>query len=207
MRSSHESERDHDQTKMTRFSNACFYLVYMGKSGLILGNRHDLGILTPAMADDLAGFLPPIQKESRQWELVYSTREHGISFKTMMANCAQGPLLLLIRTVKDAIFGGYLSDGLKIQKGYYGNGTCFLFQRYPDHEPMRVFPATGKNEYYILTEENTFAMGGGSARFGLWFDSELWNGYSEPCDTFASKTLSKQTTFQIESLEVWRFKL
>jgi hypothetical protein len=44
-------------------------------------------ILTKHMADCLRSFVPPFQKESNDWELLYSLEKDGISINTLFSKC------------------------------------------------------------------------------------------------------------------------
>lgn len=46
---------------------------------------------------------------------------------------------------------------------------------------------------------------GGSGKFGLWMDENLYHGHSVPCDTFQNEALVATEKFIIESLECWSF--
>jgi hypothetical protein len=176
---------------------------------LNLNKRRDAsqGVLSRSMAEDLKWFLPPLQKESLNWELEYSSVENGISFKTLLSRASKGPLMLVLRSMSNEVFGAFLSNGISIQRGYYGNGQCFLWRYDSPTKKLSAFLPTGDNDYFMVTEDSFFAMGGGAARFGLWFDSDLWKGHSDPCATFNNLPLAKDSDFEIQALELWSFKL
>jgi hypothetical protein len=37
------------------------------------------------------------------------------------------PIILIVKTFDEEIFGAFLSDSLKIQSSFYGTGETFLF--------------------------------------------------------------------------------
>ncbi|KAJ3076687.1 Nuclear receptor coactivator 7 [Podochytrium sp. JEL0797] len=140
------------------------------------------------------------------------------------------PVLLVIKDVDGGVFGAFASETLKVHNGYYGNGSCFLWKRVvekhadhhhasdssdtdtplrpkPDVPKIRVFKATGLNDYLILGEAHMIAMGGGEGHFGLWVDQDLYNGHSGPCQTFQNERLSVKSEFVIQSLEIWAFDI
>ena len=169
-------------------------------------------ILSSTMASDLRSYLPPLLKEAPVWDLLYSTQVHGISITTLYNNVKDaGPFLLVIKDEEDEIFGGFVNESLHISTGFYGDDTAFLFKvnkNQTQNEPLvQVWKATGENNYIMYADNNCIAFGGGSGRFGLWVDQELWNGHSEPCKAFGNSSLSKESEFRIENLEVFKFKM
>ena len=103
--------------------------------------------------------------------------------------------------------GAFLNQQLTHQKGYYGNGSCFLWKLLPSGK-INVYPATGLNEYYILSEHGAeVCFGGGKGKFGLWLDDSLDNGHSEPCITYGNDQLSNKKDFKVLGVEVWCFSI
>lgn len=58
-------------------------------------------------------------------------------------------------------------------------------------------------EYHELTSVILFREG----VFGLWINSELEKGYSQPCPTFDNERLTPHPEFQCIELEVWGFRI
>ncbi|KAJ3412521.1 oxidation resistance protein 1 [Chytridiales sp. JEL 0842] len=167
-------------------------------------------ILDVELAEKLRPHLPPLLRESSTWRLVYSLDTHGISLHTLYRLCEEetGPILLAIRDSANAVFGAFASESFKVQRGYFGNGSCFLWKQPSlDSTDIKTFHATGTNDYLILTEPHMFALGGGEGHFGLWIDKELYNGHSGPCQTFGNEQLSATPEFQIVNLEIWGFEM
>ncbi|KAI8884461.1 TLD-domain-containing protein [Backusella circina FSU 941] len=159
-------------------------------------------VITQSMAEMIRPFIPKRYQIASGWSLLYSLDQHGASLKTMYEktrNCAN-PCILAIRDSDDQVFGCYSSESFSCQTGYYGTGECFLWKSEPK---LKVFPWTGKNDYMILTDANSIAIGGGDGRFGLWLTSDLEKGYSNSCQTFDNDHLSLETDFQCLELEVW----
>ena len=98
------------------------------RSLVLTGTKSSSSILTLIVAKALQEFLPPMQKESSEWSLVYSLDEDGISINTFYAKASQfglEPMLLVLETVKGTICGAYLSQPPEINNGYYGNGSWY----------------------------------------------------------------------------------
>ncbi|KAJ1543114.1 oxidation resistance protein 1, partial [Nowakowskiella sp. JEL0078] len=170
-------------------------------------------VITENLADQIRPHLPPLLRESSHWHLVYSMSQHGISLKTLhtLNESFIGACLVAITDEHGCKFGAFANESLTQRKSFFGNGECFLWKQeiaYDGVTPIvKCFPATMKNEYYILSDSNCLAFGGGEGRFGLWVDDELLNGHSEKSIAFENETLSKQPEFEVMALEVWRFSI
>eukprot|EP00842_Homolaphlyctis_polyrhiza_P000420 jgi/Hompol1/1379/HPOL_002303-RA len=141
-------------------------------------------------------------------DLVYSIEQNGISLHTMYRLCEDtGPCLLAIRDETGNVFGAFANENFAVRSGFFGNGTCFLWKQEAQTGNVKVFPATGHNDYLILNEMHCIAFGGGQGHFGLWIDDELYNGHSEPCETFGNERLSNSTDFHIVAMEIWSFRI
>ncbi|KAJ3306607.1 oxidation resistance protein 1 [Kappamyces sp. JEL0829] len=167
-------------------------------------------LLTLRMAEELRSFLPVLQKESREWQLLYSMDQHGISLATLF-NKVQDyglalslmPCVLVLRDQHGAVFGAFLSEGPARKKGYYGNGHCFLWRQSPSGA-LAAYLSTGLNEHYILSEPGAnLAFGGGDHGFALWLDENLDKAYSNKSATYGNEPLSSRSHFEICGLELW----
>ncbi|RKP25113.1 hypothetical protein SYNPS1DRAFT_29141 [Syncephalis pseudoplumigaleata] len=66
-------------------------------------------ILTSEVASQLRLRLPPLQRLSRRWTLLYSLDQHGISFATMLRRVAnKGPMILAVQDEEGQIFARIL---------------------------------------------------------------------------------------------------
>ncbi len=145
--------------------------------------------------------------------MIYSTDQHGISLTTLYRDCesSPGPLLIVIKDEFDELFGAFASETLHVQTGFYGDGSCFLWKKRESSTEeecqIDVYKATGENNYLIYSEAHCIAFGGGSGRFGLWFDEELDHGHSEPSTAFRNERLSSEPDFHIQSIEIWGFHI
>lgn len=166
----------------------------------LLTNSH---ILTTNHLRRLVPFLPGYQRVS-DWELTYSTYEHGMSLKTFyrLASDKEGPTILVIADMKGGIFGSYNSDRWRISEKFFGTGESFLFRLEP---AFKVFPWTGNNQYVQMAKAEAIMLGGGEGHFGLWIDDSLYRGSSHPCPTFGNECLSSTPDFTIRGIELWNF--
>ncbi|KAI7869351.1 TLDc domain-containing protein, partial [Spinellus fusiger] len=144
---------------------------------------------------------------STRWRLLYSLDRHGASLSTLY-NCLkdQGPCLLVIQTTAGETFGAYLSEGFSSNQLYYGSGECFLWKASENHYSVDVYPWTMANNYFMFSNKNLIALGGGKGRWGLWIHSDLMHGHTEPCATYGNPPLTDAFDFECIALEVWTFQ-
>lgn len=77
-------------------------------------------ILTETMAESIRPNLPPRLKISTKWHLLYSLDQHGTSLHSLfdcvstgLKERSSGGFLLVIKTEKGRVFGGYVSEAFK----------------------------------------------------------------------------------------------
>jgi len=135
------------------------------------------------------------------WTLLYSLSRDGASMDTFFLK-VQGHMetLILVKDSHEAAFGGFASKEWKICSHYFGSGESFVFSFEKDE--LKKYDWTGKNNYFMLANEDAIAMGGGG-NFGIYLDCDLFGGTSGNCETYGSPMLSSQEEFQCASLEVW----
>jgi hypothetical protein len=136
------------------------------------------------------------------WKLIYSTFCHGISLKTLYRNMLHvtGPVIVLVQAKEEEVFGALLSDPLRISEHSYGTGECFLFTFYPEY---KCFGWTGNDPYFIKCNLDSFVVGGGDGRYGLWIDDNLYHGSTQRCTTFNNEDLTSDKEFICQGLEAW----
>ncbi|KAI9096125.1 TLD-domain-containing protein [Phlyctochytrium arcticum] len=166
-------------------------------------------LLTSETAEQIRPHLPPLLRESTQWELLYSNDQHGTSLATLFGRVT-GPAVMVVEDVNGKQMGAFASERLGMQKGYYGNGASFLW-RLNERGSVTVYLSTGKNDYYILSETGAnVAFGGGAEGFGLWLDDHFVRGHTSPCSTYDNEPLTGAPAgeaFECFGVEVWGFKL
>eukprot|EP00935_MAST-01C_sp_MAST-1C-sp1_P002606 g2606.t1 len=158
--------------------------------------------------------LPPSQ-QGYDWVRRYSLARHGASLKTFFQRVQVGVMVRF----NGNIFGGFASAVWEVRAQYYGNGECFLFSfaerdsdgggapggaAADDDDGLRIHRWTKKNNYFMLANEESIAMGGGG-NFGLYLDCDLFAGTSGTCETFGSSPLTAPEDFQCTNVEVWGF--
>ncbi|KAI8901132.1 TLD-domain-containing protein [Globomyces pollinis-pini] len=165
--------------------------------------KYDKPIVDSDLIEELVPSLPIILRESTNVVLLYSIEKNGISLNTLYSKVnEQGPCLIAIKDIEGNVFGAFVSESIHTNSHYYGNGQCFLWKK---QDGVKVFPATGKNDYMVLTDAHCIALGGGEGKFGLWIDEDLYNGHSEKCATFGNERLAIDTEFCVAAFEIWGF--
>ncbi|XP_068768654.1 TLD domain-containing protein 2 [Struthio camelus] len=144
----------------------------------------------------------PLRLTQQPWSLLYCTTRDGFSLKTMYRrmNHLSSPVLLLIRDTEAQAFGAFCTSTIRMSNCFYGTGETFLFSFSPE---LKVFTWTGRNSFFMKGDMDLLMIGGGSGKFGLWLDGDLYHGGSHPCETFNNEPLSPQEEFCIQALEVW----
>lgn len=166
----------------------------------LVGETH---ILTEEQITTLVEHLPG-RTVGYSWVLIYSTDLHGFSLKTLYRDMANydSPVLLVVRSTRNQVFGALISCPLKVSDHFYGTGESFLFSFYPT---FRIFRWTGENNFFVKGNQESLAIGAGKGFFGLWFDGDLYHGRSHPCDTFGNEVLSEEEDFVVQAFEAWGF--
>ncbi|KAG2231083.1 hypothetical protein INT48_001744 [Thamnidium elegans] len=153
-------------------------------------------VLTTKIADALRVHLPRRYKLATEMNLLYSLDQHGISLSTLyrQAKNTKGPIVLVVKDADDNV-------------SFFFKKNDFLWKWNETESQIKTYRWTGKNEYMILSEPDFIAIGGGEGVFGLWLNSELEKGYSQPCPTFDNERLTPDPEFECVELEVWGFRM
>ncbi|WRT68916.1 uncharacterized protein IL334_005898 [Kwoniella shivajii] len=185
----------------------------------LLGRRDSTApILTPKDAEQLRRFLPPRQRLSGAWTLLFSLDQHGASLSTLyrlvdrygQAHRSCGNILIVIDG-KGNRFGVFLNESIVKREGtYYGSGESFLF-KITSLSAVQAFRWTGKNQYFALCESDLISFGGGDGTYGLLLDSTFSRNSSATCPAYENDILSESNNrkssqaslFDCVGLEVW----
>jgi len=151
----------------------------------------------------------PLQLQSCAWIQLYSTKDSGFSFGSMMFRLngkkyhIQDQTILLVSDSEGYVFGAFSSELLrKYSAGFYGDEKTFLFQLKPT---FKLFKATGFSRNFIFSDDKGISFGGMSDYPALLLDTEFLNGKSNATDTYKNEILAKESSFQIKSVELWGF--
>lgn len=139
-----------------------------------------------------------------EWRLVFSTGLHGFSLNSLYRRCQDetSPTLLVIQDTKDCVFGALMSSPLKLCEHFYGTGESFLFTCQPQ---FRWFAWSGENQLFSRGNIDSFLVGAGDGRFGLYVDSSLYQGRTQSCETYNNDPLTPAEDFVLKKLECWTF--
>ena len=145
----------------------------------------------------------PQQQRGYNWQLSYGSSSHGLNWVTFYRCVKQtGPNLLVIKTTKGDIIGGYASESWNPCGEYIGTGESFVFRCHQD--AYEKFSWTLSDPYFMLATSSSLVMGGGGG-YAFRLD-EKFNGYSCPCDTFGTTTsLTANENFEVFEVELFSF--
>ncbi|CAD8196291.1 unnamed protein product [Paramecium octaurelia] len=138
------------------------------------------------------------------WNKLYDIDIDGSSYQNMLQEIRYiFPILIIIKDFDLNIFGAYVSIEIhKYFEGFKGNGETFLFKIDTENNEVRTYSWTEKNEDFVFCDDTGIGVGCGD-KFGLFVDSSLLFGYSNPCNTFDNPRLTSQEKFKIKNLELW----
>lgn len=121
-----------------------------------------------------------------------------------------------------------ITGSVAFGRSYYGNNECFLFSQSMTDEDedvvelkdpsdpsklisirlpyLHIYPSTLKNDYYMLSEADFMALGGGDGRFSLFIDGDLYKGYSSTAPTYSNPRplcSNENGEYTCMALELW----
>lgn len=167
-------------------------------------------LLTQSLADHLCEYLPICIRlpGAAEWVLCYTPKVHGISMATFYRNCSlYTQTVLVLMDTKDSIFGGFAPETWEPRGRFYGSGQAFVFAyRSSLGVPeLHFYPWSSKNDYFMYSDNESIAMGGGDGRHAIAIDSDLGKGYSASSATFGNPMLAQSEEFPLKDFEVWGF--
>ena len=162
-------------------------------------------VLSNAAATWLRGELP-LRYNVREWQLVYSTEQHGCSLRTLYAKLAgHDASMIVMLDDHQHIFGAFVAEPWEVHGRYFGNGETFLFSVGRGRSPeTRRYDWSRANSHFVLASHDMLAFGGGG-KFALYLDSSLEMGSSDRSETFDNDCLAGAREFKCIKLEAWTF--
>lgn len=158
-------------------------------------------------------------------DLAFSTERHGSHIGALYKKCEnQDPQLMFIETMKDEVFGAFLSDSWDkntVYNKFFGNAETFVFSLLPrdgvypwvgttlpveaTHERRREIAENGS--LFMFGNSEYLAIGGGGTRNAITLDRSLVKGTTGRCLTFENPPLTNdgQETFEVRQIEVFTF--
>lgn len=173
----------------------------------------DEPILTQSLAEQLFDYLPISVRApgATDWLLCYTPKEHGTSLSTLYRRAADSEMTLLV--VQDAegnVLGGFAPQAWEQRGRFYGSGESFVFSfRRPlggGEEELQVFTWTSQNSYFMYSDADLLAMGGGDGHYAIAISHDLLRGHSAPTPTFGNPCLASSEEFVVRDLELWAFE-
>eukprot|EP01084_Bolivina_argentea_P056936 104110_1 len=149
----------------------------------------------------------PARTHVWKWKLFYSTAVHGISMNTLYNNCENiGESIIIIKDSNNNIFGGFVDVEWTVSTEYRGSIDCFVFHfidiKKDDKRKLTIYRSSGQKNYFVRNDMESITIGAGECP-AIYFDHDLNFGRTTNCTTFNSPSLSLQTQFQINTLEIW----
>lgn len=145
----------------------------------------------------------PYYQQYKHFKLLYSTTKHGTSMKTFYNNVADhNTSIVVIKDDNQQIFGGYLSEEIRNSQKFYGTGETFVFT-FHNSERIQIFQASMKNENFIYSDEDVFAMGCDDKNFAMAIREDFLKGNSHKTITFNNQVLAYDENFFVNKFEVW----
>ncbi|RNA23561.1 TBC1 domain family member 24 isoform X4 [Brachionus plicatilis] len=131
--------------------------------------------------------------------MLFTTQENGTSLNTLFNVLDELEYcLIVIKTFENEIFGAFCAGDWNERKNpktlFFGTGETFLFTLSPEKSVFKwvgLKQETKSNqEMFIRVNANKISIGGGS-REGLVIKSNLLEGETNQCDTFANEPLCR----------------
>ena len=152
----------------------------------------------------------PYYHQYKDFKLLYNMDKDGTSLMTMIDKGSEYEnTILFVKTVKNEIFGAYLSESLRIKyHDFYGTAETFIFTFY-DTNKIRVFHATQANDLYIYTDPDKIAFGCSDDNFSLSLENDFKDCFTGTTVTYNNSPLWKEKTDNavIVNCELWTLSI
>ncbi|WUR03049.1 oxidation resistance protein [Vairimorpha necatrix] len=129
-------------------------------------------------------------KYSRNWNLMFSTYEHGFSYKSLISSFLgkKKPFILLIKT-NNTVIGIYFEEHLELALNPYGARKVKLFN---EHEVISL----KLNEVKIICNEEFLAFGCSEGVYSIFIKKTIREGEQ-------NVFVKNDKKFKINYLEIW----
>ena len=152
----------------------------------------------------------PYYHQYKDFKLLYNMDKDGTSLMTMIDKGSEYEnTILFVKTVKNEIFGAYLSESLRIKyHDFYGTAETFIFTFY-DTNKIRVFHATQANDLYIYTDPDKIAFGCSDDNFSLSLENDFKDCFTGTTVTYNNSPLWKEKTDNavVVNCELWTLSI
>ena len=185
----------YDEYPYFRIQNTCKFIPKLNFPSQILSYKHLREIHVNL----------PYYHQFKNLQLVFSPNIHGMSMRTFYYNCKNfSSYIIVIEDQNENIFGGFINDKIKCSDNFYGTGESFVFTFYKS-ERIHCFHATGTNDLYIRTDEDSISIGASSNLYSLFVNGDFNTGYTDYTKTFNNPLLTEDSKFDIYRMEIWSF--
>mmetsp|Transcript_22352 Transcript_22352/g.51547 ORF Transcript_22352/g.51547 Transcript_22352/m.51547 type:complete len:366 (-) Transcript_22352:162-1259(-) len=167
-------------------------------------------LLTKPVRQALAALALPPGIMYCPWTRLYSLARDGDSFFTFLRKVKGFQhSLLVVRTTKGSLFGGYADSPWEVQSQtspeFFGSAQACLYRI--DGDEVKVYKWSGANRYlqFLDSSAKMVAFGGGGGSFGLCVERDFQVGSTDRCVTFENEPLCPDTNFEIVDVECYGF--
>lgn len=164
-------------------------------------------LLSQKQRQSLAIEALPMTVADRSWKRIYSLERDGDSFETFLNKVAgEGETILVLRTSRGHLFGGYADHAWERQKEYYGSGKACLFRMNGDKAKVYKWSGLNRLVQHVDGDKSRIIMGAGtSGGFGLCVEDNFRRGSTAQSETYENEPLCPDHLFEVESFEVYGF--
>ncbi|KAL5491003.1 hypothetical protein EMCRGX_G016216 [Ephydatia muelleri] len=158
---------------------------------------------TDAMWNTLWEWLP-LWVTSEHPECLFRASRDGYNLRTLYRYCEHvQPIILVVRTTNDEVFGAFISSELVGRHGarFFGNGESFIFSLKPVNDCYRWSRET---DLILRGTDHELAVGSGGGAYGLFLDGDLDRGSTATCTAFLNPPLTGGAhDFKCAAIEVY----
>ena len=164
-------------------------------------------LLSQAQRKRLAMEALPTTVADRSWKRMYSLERDEDSFETFLNNVAgEGETILVLKTTRGHLFGGYADHAWVRQKDYYGSGKACLFRMNGDETNVYRWSGANRLVQHVDVDKGRIIMGAGTAGgFGLCVEDNFRRGSTARSETYRNEPLCPDHLFEVEGFEVYGF--
>ncbi|KAF7457226.1 TLD protein [Cryptosporidium felis] len=191
-------------SKLHGISFGSFYRKVSNKGPSILVVRDTNGVVFGAFISESIKNSTNYYGTGEMFVFTYKEIFPNISQKTSNKNCDTEPNELIPKSNsrRGEYFTEFAVSGFKsVEESRYMKNSEIRNEELSVPQ-ISVFPWSGKNCFYIYTDSSRIAIGGGGS-YSLTIDGEFFRGWSSPCSTYDSPTLSSHEDFLVNAFQVW----
>eukprot|EP00835_Amoeboradix_gromovi_P001373 NODE_61_length_25240_cov_0.547194.p8 type:complete len:389 gc:universal NODE_61_length_25240_cov_0.547194:3479-2313(-) len=133
----------------------------------------------------------PFRFQLLQSHICFTTSVHGHSLSTLYSHAEnKSPLIMIIKTLKDEVFGSYITEELIPNGINSGTGEMFVFSLYPSQNTYGYNSEALASDIFIKSTKQDIMIGSGPNGHAIWLNSSLTFGYTSFSNTFRNPPLT-----------------